>query len=562
MTSRRRFDFDDDSDDKSRLLRDSAALAYPGQQFAKSAGKQKTVDSDRYTFMKVALGFCTVAVIALAISLGVVATNKNDVIPAAFLSMSPSQELASHKGCSFSESQLTTELERMRSRVRNEAARRGTVDWATYCADPDQHAGKRIDLAQADFAKGTLRLRTSGLFVLTESVDFEPNAANDHRPNRQTQPEYSGMAFVLDFFAALTVEADSIVIDLNGHRLQQSAVHAVQQRFYANIELASQPFLSHQGPASFGAAPVFANGLVVENGVLGRSSHHGLHGNGGQRVLLQDLEIVEYEVAAIHLNGFKDTLIRRVHARGQRTDVPVLGTYSNGRFILPFVERVLAAPAVSGAKKTALTTYRDALVALMAHVKQDVLASGQINQQAHPAAHALFSNPTGLTDGNSYSLVIHPNGVAVNAFWSADPPASGSEGATERLLVRDSTFEETRAHIVEVVALVSDQNATVRGPAGDVVRLIDNVNAVSVINDPTGAYVANALADVQLALIDASLDVADAMQRKMLFGTTNGDANVVAWWKGTRTAKQLVEDNGFKYWRNGDTMFHVNKVSQ
>jgi hypothetical protein len=560
------FDFDDASEDhsstsSSRLLRDSASPAYSGQQkFAKSAGKQKIVDGDRYTCMQVALGFCTVAVISLSIALGVVAANSNnEVIAIELLSMSASQELSSTQGCSFSEVDLTADLERMRTRVRNEATRRGTVDWATYTADPDQHAGKRVEVVQTDFDSGTLRLRTSGVFVLTESVDFEPMAGNDHRPDRQVQAEYAGMAYVLDFFAAMAVEADDIVIDLNGHRLQQSEVHAVQQRFYANIELASQPFLGHQGPASFGAEPKFANGLVVENGVLGRSSHHGMHGNGGRRVLLQDLEIEEYEVAAIHLNGFKDTLIRRVHAKGQRVDVPVLGTYSNGRFILPFVDRVLASQDVTAPKKNALSTYRTELETLMQQVKQDVQTVGEIVELTHPAAHALFANPSGMTDGNSYSLAIHPNGVAVGPFWSQDPPESGSDGATERLLVRDSTFEETRAHIVEVVALVTDQNVTVRGPAGDVVRLIDNVNAVSVINGPIGNYVANALADVQLALIDASLDVADPVQRKMLFGTTNGDANVVAWWKGTRSAKQLVEDHGFKYWRNGDTMFHVNK---
>jgi len=548
-----RFDFDDDI--RQPLVEQNHSMG----PTSKSGAKTRTVDASQDTCRNVALGVCTLAVIGLAISTGVLAANQGEVLSLEMISMSASQRLASPQGCVFDEATLTRDLERLRARVRNEAARRGTVSWAMYHADPTQHTGKRVELVADDFANGTLRLVTSGLFVLGESVTFEPNAGADHRPNRQTQPEYAGMPYVLGFFAALTVEAADVVIDLNGHTLEQSELHAVQQRFYANIELASQPFLSGQGPASFGAEPMFANGLVVENGRLGRSSHHGLHGNGGQHVLLQDLVLDQYEVAAIHLNGFKDTLIRRVHAQGQRTDIPVLGTYSNARFIVPFVARVLASNAVTQPKKTVLANYRDALVARMDEVKADVAATGHIDAQTHAVAHALFANPTGLCDGNSYSLVLHPNGAAVNGFWSEDPPTSGSDGATERILVRDSTFSATHAHVVEVVALVSDQNVTVRGPVGDVVRIIDNVDAVSVLDGPHGHYVANVLADVQLALIDASLDVTDAMQRKMLFGTTHGDANVVAWWKGQRSVKQLIENDDFKYWRNGDTMFHVNK---
>ena len=54
------------------------------------------------------------------------------------------------------------------------------------------------------------------------------------------------------FFAAITIESDNVEIDLNGHLIQQSDIHHVQQRFFSTIELNASPFIKPQGPADFG----------------------------------------------------------------------------------------------------------------------------------------------------------------------------------------------------------------------------------------------------------------------------------------------------------------------
>ena len=55
-------------------------------------------------------------------------------------------------------------------------------------------------------------------------------------------------AYHLGFFAAITVESDDVILDLNGKSLKQSKLHNLQQRFYSHIELASAPFIPKQGP--------------------------------------------------------------------------------------------------------------------------------------------------------------------------------------------------------------------------------------------------------------------------------------------------------------------------
>ena len=47
-------------------------------------------------------------------------------------------------------------------------------------------------------------------------------------------------AYRLGFFAAVTLEADNVVLDMNGHWIRQSRRHHLRQRFFACVETAGQ----------------------------------------------------------------------------------------------------------------------------------------------------------------------------------------------------------------------------------------------------------------------------------------------------------------------------------
>ena len=72
-------------------------------------------------------------------------------------------------------------------------------------------------------------------------------------PGGPMDARYDPAAYGVGFFAAIAIEADDVVLDLAGHTIEQSAEHALLQRFFAVIELADQPFVPSQGPAGFGA---------------------------------------------------------------------------------------------------------------------------------------------------------------------------------------------------------------------------------------------------------------------------------------------------------------------
>ena len=161
-------------------------------------------------------------------------------------------------------------------------------------------SGKRLKvryLCQEDFEKGTYRIRCPGVYILKEDIVFSPNPDLDYRPDPENE-DYQGKAYSLGFFAAITVECKDVVIDLNCKTIRQSQEFALQQRFFSVIELASAPFISHQGPGYFGDI-VTANGCVIKNGKIGLSSHHGIHGNGARNVLIEDIQVFNFEVGGI-----------------------------------------------------------------------------------------------------------------------------------------------------------------------------------------------------------------------------------------------------------------------
>ena len=162
-----------------------------------------------------------------------------------------------------------------------------------------------ITLDQSHFAGGAYIISTPGTYKLSTDIVFKPtgtisSAAPEQWmfPDRSTAP-YSATPFLLGHFAAIIIQADGVTLDLNGKQLSQSVEHALMQRFFSLIELASSPFPPNVGPAAFGTEVGFeaATNVIIKNGKLGRSSHHAIHGNNNVGVTLSNLDISDFEVA-------------------------------------------------------------------------------------------------------------------------------------------------------------------------------------------------------------------------------------------------------------------------
>lgn len=367
-----------------------------------------------------------------------------------------------------------------------------------------------VELKQSDFEHGTVRLKKPAKYILTEDIEFSPNPENDFQPTAEQIK--SGLypvpgAYQLGFFAAITVEGPNIILDLNEKTIKQSKIHFLEQRFYANIELASAPFIVKQGPSrGIAASYSAAEKLLITNGKLGLSSHHGIHSNTNNNIILDRLHIEDFQVAGIHLNGLDTGILNKIVAKGTSKDVPILFSYSQARFLRPFLA---TATKTSGEKpininsmnKTVNTINKELLQSLVT-TKEQVVATGKTTDP-------LYGNPGGLSDGNVYGIVLNVNGVVVNGFLTKRP--TGDTVGNNNIYLHDIAVDDIVSDPKQTICLkdisclhddsssegYNSANHLIKGPVGDIFD-ISLVTRTSMFR--RGSYVPNELANAQVAL--------------------------------------------------------------
>eukprot|EP01084_Bolivina_argentea_P014715 27526_1 len=184
-----------------------------------------------------------------------------------------------------------------------------------------------IYLTQADFISGTYRIKERGEYILTENIiiafnaptdeihdatDFSPNAYDIDDlywyPRHDQNEQYPGLysyhgKFTLGFFAGITIECNDVIINLNGYSISMDYTFYFQQRFFSLIELGNQPFIGGQGPANWGADSIFASNIIIRDGILGLSSHHSIHGNRNNNILINNIRMQKFDVAGFGCNA-------------------------------------------------------------------------------------------------------------------------------------------------------------------------------------------------------------------------------------------------------------------
>ena len=279
---------------------------------------------------------------------------------------------------------------------------------------------KVTNIYNKDFKEGTYRITEPGYYLLKENIIFDPNPDFDSMPTEeQTKSgKYKispGHPYHLGFFAAITIETDNVVLDLNGYKIEQGILHNLQQRFFSIIELASSPFIPNQGPADFNSKSNFksTNFCKIINGTIGRSSHHGIHGNGMSNLIIENLVIKDFEVAAIALNGATDTKIKNINVVKCVDKIQVLSSYSQSRFIRTFLYKL------KNENPDAFIEYKNKVYTISSIINTletclEITKNCILNN--HGEIAPVFKNDSLLYDGNMYGIVLTTIGVVINDF--------------------------------------------------------------------------------------------------------------------------------------------------
>jgi len=468
----------------------------------------------------------------------------------------------------------------------------GSISWSTFFADQEANKEKVVLLTNDDFPNGTLRIRAPCMLKLTENISFNPNrpttwlnssdqVTSDFSeavkidPDRELdwmpkasatnnsqyfEPEVA-FAYSLGFFAAITVESSDVIINLNGYMLEEHVEHHTQQKFFSHIELSDQPFIPMEGPTNFGNVLRSARHCWIFGGTMGLSSHHCIHGNDCDNIIIEDIRFVNFEVAAVAINGGKNIYYNNLTVEGNNHDIPVLGTYSAGRLIKGFVKMLQD----MGHDTAALNSASDVLNGELDDAFNAIVFN---NGTIAP----VFENTTGLMDGNPHGFIINPKGVAVKGFLEGRINNKCNE--TTNISMFNCSINGIHGKIIEVIA-VDDGNGSVQtDTAGAVFRFFDQVSNVS---GGKYYYQGTSLSDVQVEIAKIKKTLDDASASTSFLGTLNIQEGIQVW-KDNAGFYFLKEGTTIKLYNNadnpvlidseevvynilcnGDSMFHVNK---
>ncbi|KAG7349085.1 hypothetical protein IV203_011682 [Nitzschia inconspicua] len=424
-------------------------------------------------------------------------------------------------------------------------------------------------LYQADFDNGTVIISKPGMYRLCENISFRPNfpvEMNDIVFERLFDPDltaYNPNAFGLGFFCAIAIQSNDVELDLNGFTLEQSPEHALMQRFFALIELASAPFIKNVGPAEFvGEKGHFAAAtkVVIKGpGTLGRSSHHGIHGNQNSDVTIRKVTFRDFEVAAVSLNNVDGLKIQRCNVLQNRWDVPVTGIFSAARFIRPYVKKLMEnrySMIIRGEEVWAAKVYDDLITAIR-NVFDDVVANGFIDASAHPEEFRLFDNPKRVVDGPCYGFLVHGLGPAI-ADFGYYLSKNESETSSDIIITRNAISNLTCWND-EVLAAVEGSRVVndIRGAVFQFEKTFETGESRFLAINSDGTYKGNIVADAQVMVANAILENNITDSPGLQVGPVNSiNEKIIRWAKGVGENDKVYTP---KYRCNGDSMHHVVK---
>lgn len=392
-------------------------------------------------------------------------------------------------------------------------------------------------LYQEDFEEGTYRVTQPGIYRLGEDIDFGPQKSNDYWPPFSLWHKYPPTAYYLGFFAAITIECDDVVINLDDHTLSQSKEFYLVQRFFNAIELNDRVFVQNTGVASLNyqstdelvkgesgqaGSIVKPKNVVVKNGIIERVSHSGIHGNGIIGLKVVDVHVRGFEVSGIQCNGCEQVRIKDCKVGPSSKEVPVLATFANARFLdfyaktliphgfereadlykeplmslfddeeISFADR----PNVASSLSAIFDRLHKALTLFRSYHVNGTLPSDQDEEELLLQAKDVFSNPTGLPDGSViYGILLNRLGMP-----ETDENFFGAGRETKDVDIVNVEISGLHASPVEVASLMTEENTFIQGVARDVIRIFD-ITSDQMRSLVASFYKGNVLSDSYVAL--------------------------------------------------------------
>lgn len=333
-------------------------------------------------------------------------------------------------------------------------------------------------LKQTDFDNGTLLIKKPGHYILTEDISFNP--IND-KPSYELKKKYK--QFFLGWFAAICICCDNIILDLNGKEIKQDLQFYVKQRFFMTIELADSPFIPNQGPVNNGLAPnkiSSSNYCLIKNGKLGLTSHCGIHGNNNHHIIIQNLNIYNFEFSGICLNNLDHSIIKDCKIYNSFDKV-----FLNGNLSIGFNQVVLLEQLMNNLFNI-LNKCEINNVSKFYTKLNNLINNAQLNyiNKQYQKIPKIFFNKSGLPDGSTVNgIQITSKGASIHNFLSVCCPNTKCvEALSYDIYIDNIKIQNLKLNTNETIHYSTLDNKKIIGTYGHIIEINTKPNILTQID--------------------------------------------------------------------------------
>lgn len=394
----------------------------------------------------------------------------------------------------------------------------------------------KYKICQKDFVNGTFMIKKPGYYKLTENIKFNPK--ND-KPSYEFIKE--NPQFFLGWFCAISICCNNVILDLNRFTISQDVKFYVKQRFFMIIELANSAFIPSQGPVKNGLSKnsiVSARNCVIQNGIIGLSSHCGIHGNNNKNIIIENVKIIDFEFSGICLNNGDNVIINRCCIKDSFNKVFLNGNLSIAFNQLNLLDLILKKYNYFLSKNEILdiSNYFSRLSTMinnsqLAYVNNDF---SNISE--------LFLNKSGLPDGSIVNgIQITSKGASIHNFLSVCcPDIDCLEKLSYNLYIYNTEICNLKLKTKEIVHLSTLDDKKITGTYGHIID-IENINILT-----------------QIDVIISELICKYSELGNLIKVTTNIPLNLQKMIKNNNIDCNYINNN-YKFYYGFDIMAHVNK---
>eukprot|EP00122_Pirum_gemmata_P000625 Pgem_evm3s555 len=248
---------------------------------------------------------------------------------------------------------------------------------------------------QKDFDLGTLDITEPGIYKLEEDIVFRPTN-NPENTTRIVDP-----AFALGWFTAIRIMCDCVILDFQGHSIEQSDEFNLKQRFFNHITL--------------GSRDVRTQYIKILNGKFGQTSQHGIQGNNCRYLVLENLEFYNYEMAAIGLNGCSHTILKNININQNKQDVVVNGKFAQSLVAIKVAKEIMKVESEAFLMKNNVKMLGQGLIDELENIVT-VRPVTDLPTWLKTVNSTDLGDFQATFDGTSYGIILDTEGPMLNGF--------------------------------------------------------------------------------------------------------------------------------------------------